>query len=180
MVEVIAEHSVNLSLLPENAVILDAGCRGFEFTKHLRSLGYQVVPVDIDNLDGIYFKCAIGYKDGRCSVNHTNDPQAKSIKEGNEIDMFTIETIYNNLFFNPGKFDLIKLDIEGEEINVLKHGKHPMSKQLSVEFHAHIGQTKAQIDELLNYLEEYYTITKSWEPRHGAGFNYWDVLMIAK
>ena len=79
------------------------------------------------------------------------------------------------------KWDLIKMDIEGEEIKVLRSLQHPYCKQISVEFHAHCGQTKQELDELLDWLSTWYDIhNRVWEERHGAGFNYWDVLLIAK
>lgn len=175
MIKVIAEHSVDLSLLPNEATILDAGCRGFEFTDYMRSLGHCVVAVDIDVFERKdYLRAAVGVKDGKCSVNYTNDPQATNTKEGNDIDVYSIKSLHD-------KFDLIKLDIEGDEYEILKNSIHPIAKQLSVEFHAHCGkQTKEQVDELLIYLSQYYNITATWESRHGAGFNYWDVLFISK
>jgi len=175
MIEIISEHSVDLSLLPNSAVILDGGCRGFGFTDYFRALGHNVHAVDIDTLDRQdYIRCAIGLKDGKCSVNYTNDPQATNTKEGNDIDVYSIKSLHDS-------YDLIKLDIEGDEYEILKHSEHPMAKQLSIEFHAHCGkQTKEQLDELLTYLSTWYDISATWESRHGAGFNYWDVLFIAK
>lgn len=173
MIQVIAEHSVDLSLLPKNAIILDGGCRGFEFSNYFRELGHQVLAFDIDMLEGNYIRAALGLNDGWCSVNKTNDPQATHTILGNDTKIHKIESL--------GKFDLIKLDIEGDEYEILKHSEHPMAKQLSIEFHAHCGkQTKEQLDELLIYLSQYYNITATWESRYGAGFNYWDVLFIAK
>lgn len=173
MIQVIAEHSVDMSLLPKQAVILDAGCRGFEFTDYFRYWGHEVLAVDIDDLKGNYLRCAVGHKIGKCAVNYTNDPQGTHIKDGEDIEMVTIESL--------GEFDLVKLDIEGEEYSILKQSKHPIAKQVSVEFHAHINQTKEQLDSLLNNLEQYYTIhNRVWESRHGAGYNYWDILLIAK
>ena len=74
------------------------------------------------------------------------------------------------------------MDIEGEEISVLEKSKHPIAAQVSVEFHAHARrQTKIQLDILLDWLSDWYEIkNRVWEERHCAGFNYWDILLIAK
>jgi hypothetical protein len=80
-------------------------------------------------------------------------------------------------------WDLIKLDIEGEEYKILERATHPMATQVSVEFHEHtdkrIGRDK--LDDLLNRLSQFYYINnRVWESRHGAGFNYWDILLTSK
>ena len=109
-------------------------------------------------------------------VSSDKDPQARRLIEGGDTLVFTFEELEED----HGKFDLVKLDVEGEEIKILKSNKHPMAKQLSVEFHAHLGQTKEELDALLEYLSQFYTIHAKWESRHGAGFNYWDTLLISK
>lgn len=181
MIQVIAEHSVDNKLLTHNGNILDLGCRGFDFEYQLDCMGdFNIHCIDIDELEGDYFRLAISDKNGMCAVNHTGDKQATHIKEGNEIPMMTIETF--SKMVNVKHWDLIKMDIEGEEIKVLESAKHPMAIQVSVEFHAHCGvQTKEQLDALLDKLSEYYTIhNRVWEQRHGCSHNYWDVLLIAK
>lgn len=183
-VKVIAEHSVDLDLLPEKATILDAGCRGFEFTDYFEKKGHVVFSVDIDNLEDRknYINIAISDTNGMCNVNHTPDPQATHISDGNQIHKVTIETLKERLHLK--RWDLIKLDIEGEEYNVLNNAtNHPIANQISVEFHAHCRPEQSQkaLDKLLDKLSEFYFIkNRSWESRHGAGFNYWDVLLIAK
>lgn len=178
--EVISEHTVDLNLIPHLANILDIGCLGFGFDNHFTH--DAVYNIDISEFPydhHRYHRLAISDKCGLTGVNYTNDKQATHIKEGNEIPMMTISA-YSKMV-GVKHWDLIKMDIEGEEIKVLREAKHPMATQVSVEFHAHINQTKEQIDELLLYLSNFYTIhNQVWESRHGAGFNYWDVLMIKK
>jgi FkbM family methyltransferase len=181
----IQDHTINESLLPIGANILDLGCRDFNFTNTLRELEHNVYPVDIDDFDGDYYKIAISDKDGKCGVVRENDPNATHIKNGDEIPMMTLETFSKHV--GVDHWDLIKMDIEGEEINILNSAKHPIASQISVEFHAHCtNQTKEQIDECLNYLSQWYHIhnqvwdTVNGDPNQGMGKNYWDVLLIKK
>ena len=172
----VGEHTIDETLLPESPNILDLGCRGFDFEKHFGG----VYSVDIDLLEGDYYRLAISNKNGYVGIANTLDPQARHIIEGNAIEAVTIEEFSKRVGVNH--WDLIKIDIEGEEYNILKDSKHPLATQVSVEFHAHCGvQTKESLDELLIYLSQYYTVHGAvWESRHGAGYNYWDVLLKAK
>ena len=178
----IAEHTVRLSTLRKPANILDLGCRGFEFADYFRNSGGNVVCADIAELDGDYYTVAISDRDGYCGVVRTADPQGWHIGEGNELRMMTIKTFSE--YVRVIKWDIIKMDIEGDEYNILNSSgtQHPIADQVSVEFHAHTGrQTKEQIDELLNKLKTWYNVHGAiWEERHCAGYNYWDVLLIAK
>jgi FkbM family methyltransferase len=177
------EHTIDLDLLNENSKILDLGCRGFLFKDYIESnnLG-KVYAIDIDSFEREdYYRLAISDSDGTCSIVHTNDPQAKHIQEGNEINKMTIESF--SKMVGVEKWDLIKIDVEGEEYKILPSLKHPIANQLSVEFHEHcecrIG--KELLDEFINWLENFYDVyNKSWEQRHGCRENYWDILLIAK
>lgn len=188
MITVIAEHSVNLALLPHKAKILDAGCRGFDFFMQLTGLGHEVYPLDIDTLDTRipYHRLALAHKNGFCAIQRfDNDPQSTRI--GSEhlstepVEMITVTDFSQRVGVHH--WDLIKLDIEGEEYKILERATHPMATQVSVEFHEHtdkrIGRDK--LDDLLNRLSQFYYINnRVWESRHGAGFNYWDILLTSK
>lgn len=182
MIQEIHEHTVDLSLLPEKSNILDLGCRGFLFTNYFRDLGHNVVAVDIDDFPNQdYHKLAISDSDGFCDVVHTSDPQAKHITDGGSLKKMTIDSF--SKMVGVEKWDLIKIDIEGSEIGILKNSTHPLAKQVSVEFHAHCvpSQTKEELDNLLNYLSRFYDIhNREWKPMHGVGCNYWSVLLISK
>lgn len=176
------EHSLNQSLIPLHGNILDLGCRDFIFTDFFKSQEYNVVSVDIGKFEGSYHRFGISHENGWCYCQDERDPDATHITHrevGDKIPMVTIETL--SKMFGIKHWDLIKMDIEMAEYEVLKQGKHPMASQICVEFHAHCGQTKEQLDELLDMLSEYYEIYgRDWKEEHSAGFNYWDVLLIAK
>lgn len=190
-ITVIAEHSVCLDLLPPKSRILDAGCRGFDFTDYFRDRGHIVCAIDIDDLgfgQTRYLRAGLSTINGKAQVSGHKDPQARQIinpqRSGDFVHLAEDEVyIFTFAQLKNGKeFDLVKLDIEGEEVPILEQNHHPMAKQVSVEFHAHCTlYTRARLDALLDSLEQFYTIhNRVWESRHGAGFNYWDVLLIAK
>lgn len=204
-VQTIHEHSVCLDLLPVGptgdfrpAYILDAGCAGLGFSRALTEMGHRVLSCDIQDLGeehkNDYLRMALYFHAGKCRVSDDADSQARHVtditlfKKGKpipklkkgEVYMGTIEGCAKGV--GIGRFDLIKLDIEGAEIPILQNAQHPIAPQVSVEFHAHTGrQTKENLDHLLTWLKQWYDIYGAvWEKRHGCSENYWDVLLIAK
>jgi len=175
-------HSMNQAIVPIHGNILDLGCRDFTFTDAMKRLEYNVVSVDIGKFDGDYYRIAISDHNGNIFVQAERDPDATHIttdNTGDRVPMMDIETFSKHVSID--RWDLIKMDIEGAEYNILKNAAHPMASQVSVEFHAHCGQRKEQLDQLLDALAEFYWIhNRMWEDKHSAGFNYWDVLLIAK
>jgi len=178
----VQDHSLNQSIIPLHGNILDLGCRDFVFTKFFRDLEYNTHSVDIGTFDGEYDRVAISDKDGICFVQNERDPDATHITSedtGVPINMMTLNTYSKSI--GVDHWDLIKMDIEGAEYGILKSAAHPIASQITVEFHAHCGQHKKDLDALLNDLEQYYHIhNRDWCEEHSAGFNYWDILLISK
>jgi len=194
----IHEHTIR-EAIPPNSNILDLGCRNFGFTNYLRSKGHSVYPVDIDspNEPGLincdenakeheivpgqdYYRIAISDKDGRCAVARNHDPNATHIMKGDEIPMMTVESFSKHV--GVQEWDIIKMDIEGQELDILMNSKHPIAHQISVEFHTHCTpQTKETIDACLDHLRQWYYIDNvNWVSEHGCSENYWDILLINK
>ena len=182
MITEIAEHSVRLDLLPGMANIIDIGCRGFQFTEYMRSLGHTVYPIDIDAFhNSIYYRIAITDKDGRVGIQYSGDPQATRIKEGNEIPSMTLDSFMNSI--DLPFVDLIKIDVEGAEREIIMSLKKAPAKQLSIEFHLHTGiYTQNEVRQMEEKLYQLgYNIEQhKLEERHGAGFSYWDSLFILR
>ena len=182
MIEVIAEHSVAIDLLPEKAKILDAGCRGMLFTNEMRRLGHNVLAIDIDDLKRPdYYQIALGGKAGRVGIKRSADPQATSVCEGDEVMCFDLELLCKTS--RCDFFDLIKLDIEGSEYEVIMSMDRPYCKQLSWEAHLHTGiYGPSGIIEMENKLLNlgYFPAKHDMTQQHGLGYNYWDSLFILK
>jgi hypothetical protein len=181
MIKDICEHSIMTSIIGTNSTVLDVGCRDFGFTNAMKALGCKVYSIDPDILDGDYYRCAISNEDGLCGLVHTKDPQGKYIKTGNEIKKYTIESFGKMVGID--QWDVVKLDCEGEEYNILISLTSPPAKQLSIEFHEHTERKigRDNIDMILKHLDNWYDRKViNWDTRHGAGYNYWDVLLVLK
>lgn len=191
MIEVIAEHSVETSLLPEKANILDAGCRGFEFANHFILNGHNVYTIDPDHsvvcLSEKHFKFALSDHDGDSYLYKNHDPQATSIIK-NPLSMqhtagvVECRTIVSfSMLVKIPFWDLIKLDIEGSEYEVIMSMDKAYAKQLSLEFHLHTGvygdkKMREMEDKLvsLGYVPMSHEMTR----QHGLGLNFWNSLWI--
>lgn len=176
----IAEHTVDLSLLPPCAKVMDAGCRGFLFTDEMRRLGHEVYAIDIDNLwPRQHFILAIAGYTGKCAVQKSKDPQATKMIAGFDVQCYTIKD-FSKLVDVPF-WDLIKLDIEGAEYEVIMSLTEPPATQLSIEFHLH---TKIYGDAEIKEMEDmllslgYFPVKHDKTSQHGCGLNYWDSLFI--
>ena len=151
------------------------------YTDYTRETIYDGYP------DFSYIRAGISNYIGSGAVNiNLSDPQATTLgrltpHDVDVVSVFTTEKLKQLL--NIEWWDYIKLDVEGEEYKILETNLHPMATQVSVEFHEHTHRAigKEKLDALLDHLSQWYDIyNRNWESRHCAGFNYWDVLLIAK
>lgn len=179
MITEIAEHSIDVSLLPKSGKILDLGARGFLFANELRRLGHTVYTVDIDPIVQADYTCAITDKDGTCGLIRDKDPQATRMGNGSDVVAYTLATF--SKMVNVDFWDCIKMDIEGAEYEVLMSLKRAPARQLSVEFHLHTGiygfTSMAQMSDKLASLG-YQPVRHEMTKQHGLGLNFWDSLFI--
>lgn len=180
----IAEHTVDLSLLPKGANILDIGCRGFLFFDDLVRLGHKVVAIDVDRLETSrpYYRIAITGQNGYVDIKYSPDPQAVSVRQ--TFRMTDTESMTLSKFSETVGvpfWDLIKIDVEGSEYEIIMSLTEPPAKQLSIEFHLHTGiygarEVKQMEDKLLSL--GYFPAKHDKYPAHGLPANYWDSLFI--
>jgi len=187
MIEVIHEHSLDTSLLPDGANILDIGCSGFLFTDYFRSLGNNVHALDIQELQGEYHKLAITNYSGFADVYECDDKHATRLnrrfnkQSESSIITLTLQSFSNHVGIEF--WDLIKMDVEGSEYEIIMSLEQPPAKQLSIEFHLHTGiyGEKEMIEMESKLLSLGYIALKHEKTsEHGAGFNYWDSLFVLK
>lgn len=193
MIKTVAEHSFDESLIPQSGgIILDLGCRGFQFKDYFKS-PHKVISVDIDDLIGSYYHVAITDFNGTIAVERFSDPQATRVNKKmtvvptpeeqptRSVPCYTLDSFLK--YIEIDFVDLIKMDIEGSEYQVIMSMDRPMAKQLSIEFHLHTGQYSQYemtlMEDKLKALG-YIAIQHEMTDRHCAGMNYWDSLFILK
>ena len=194
-------HTFDPTLLTDG-VIIDVGCRGFEFADYF--IGKKTFAIDPDGAVfiasedaipdefGLYLSphhlicAAISDKAGDSEIyengeatclkqrHHHQDHRIKPCKT------ITMEDLYK---ITGENVDILKLDCEGAEYIILGETFKPIPKQITVEFHHHCVpemHNKYLPGILVNLLKDYNVHNFVWETKHGAGFNYWDVLFIRK
>lgn len=189
IIEKVAEHLIDLDLLPAKSKILDLGCLGFVFTNEMRRLGHSVYPVDIQEMDGMYYRIAITGYNGYGYVINNRDKQAvrfsvhdhKKPGESYRIQCLTLESFMQ--IQQVDFFDYIKCDVEGSEYAIIMSLKKAPSKQFEVEFHLHTAAyTEASVSEMVDKLKSlgYEVASHEMTSEHGCGMNYWSSLFILK
>lgn len=189
IIDTIAEHKVDVSLLPEHAVILDLGCINFVYCDEMRRRGYTVYPVDIQNLEPrVYYRMAITDYDGYGYVIYNNDKQATMFSQFDQknarserIKCRTLKSFMRELQIEM--FDLIKMDVESSEWQIVMSLDSPPSRQLEIEFHLHTGAYfENDVTAMVNKLQSlgYVVMDHQKTSQHGCGLNYWSSLFYLK
>lgn len=189
IIETIAEHNVDVSLLPEHAVIADLGCLNFIFCDEMRRRGHIVYPVDIQDLSPrVHYQIAITDYDGYGYVLHNNDKQATMFSQFDQknvrserIKCRTLESFKRELQIEM--FDLIKMDVEGSELQIIMSLDSPPAKQLSVEFHMHTGvYGDEEVYQMVSHLRRmgYEIASHEKTSQHGLPPNFWSSLFILR
>lgn len=191
IIETIAEHNVDVSLLPDHAVILDLGCLNFIFCNEMRRRGHIVYPVDIQDIpdmDTLYSRVAITDYDGYGYVIHSNDKQATMFSQFDQknvrserIKCRTLKSFMKDLQIEM--FDLIKMDVESSEWQIIMSLDSPPAKQLSIEFHMHTGAYGDEdVYQMVSHLRRlgYEIASHQKTSQHGLPPNYWSSLFILR
>lgn len=191
----IAGHTIDKSLLSDG-VIIDVGCRGFEFTDYFLDMDKKVYAIDPDtevfkpkeHISKERFKpfnIAISDKSGESAYYENGEATCLKEIDPDQSHQFkpcktiTMEDLYK---ITGENVDVLKLDCEGAEYIILGETFKPIPKQISVEYHAHCvpEMHKANIDSIQERLAKHYTIVNNpkWERKHGCSENFWDVLYV--
>lgn len=189
--QILSEHSVDVSLLTPGGFVLDAGCRDFSFSMEMVARYMNVVALDPDpevkdpHMENLRFHHAALIADkgkGQAKFKLTADPQARHLSESGDIEVSTIDIVTLAAMSSVGIWDVVKLDIEGSEYGVLRSWPGSISKQISVEFHDHIEKrSDSCYQEILKHLGQWYTpMSHERSKRHCLPENFWDSLFILR
>jgi FkbM family methyltransferase len=184
MVETVAEHKIDFEYLTPGGWILDIGCFGFDFYKHMKLLGYNVVGVDIQIMSNEfpYRRVAISNTNGVAYIEYNHDKQATRLSKKETPYPIQCETIDRfSEHFCVSTWDLIKADCEGSEYEIIMSLERAPAKSLSVEFHLHTdvygeNEVKQMVEKLISLGYEVVSHEKS--VMHGMKPNYWSSLFI--
>lgn len=202
----IGGHTIDETLLTDG-VIIDVGCRGFEFAKHelfFHKKKYCIDP-DEDVFKGhhpyeifmqagfYHMNFAISdksgettyYKNGEATMIRQFDPDPTYAliddKYCNTCKTITMDELYK---ITGENVDVLKLDCEGAEYAILGETFRPIPKQISVEMHRHCVPIlhDQEYPKIVERLSKDYIIANDpvYEKRHGCPENWWDVLWIRK
>lgn len=186
MIVTVAEHQLDINLLPAKAKILDLGCLNMIYTNEMRRLGHSVYPVDIQELNEDYYRVAITDYDGYGYILYNDDKQATMFSQfpqkgirSERLKCKTLKTFMKDV--GVDMFDLIKMDVESSEWQIINSLDFTPATQLEIEFHLHTGAyLENDVNAMLFKLKSlgYYVASHEKTAQHGCGLNYWSSLFI--
>jgi len=192
-------HTFDEELLTEHGWVIDAGCRGFNFTYEMLIHDRNVCALDIDNFQVpvwehlesklLFKQAALTHYTGQTEAYFFGDGQGNFLKPLNEppgntpdrpcetrvVPCITLADIYKEIGTD---IDLLKLDIESAEYQILEN-INPIPRQITVEFHQHCNEKlhNVYIDRVLTHLCKHYHLTLfNVEPR----YHFLDCLFVRK
>ena len=197
-----AEHSIDVDLLPEVPVVLDVGCRGYEFDHEILKIRprAKIIAVDPDpeihapeDTRIFFLRLAItelpatsvkwqGPGEGSyiCDV-----PSGYGWGGGSPVNVHnsTIPALMKQLGIEH--FDVVKLDCESSEFGILSLWPGPIATQISVEFHDCMDRERwndAYFEKLFaGPLKDYNVALFGLTPLGpGNTMGHWDSLFVLK
>jgi FkbM family methyltransferase len=198
--QALASHTIDLDLLPEEPIVLDVGCRWFDFTRGILALRpkAEIVCVDpssdikwneLDLLWNCRVDCALVGDDremtnfaegiaGDGGGNHVIDGDRDGDYRIRQVRCVTINDVM--AMYGIRHFDAVKLDCEGSEFGILENWPGPIATQISVEFHDWSGPWKQHgCSAAIANLERFgYKTVQHELSRQGNGIGHWDSLFV--
>jgi FkbM family methyltransferase len=200
----LASHTIDVDLLPDAPVILDVGCRWFDFTRGVLAHRPKARVIALDPSSDVIWPPDL--PEGQVHFSHValvgGDEFSTNFAEGIAGDgggnfALTAEShgdyrIRRVLCMNMDKlmhshqvkrFDVIKLDCEGSEFEILENLPGPIATQISVEFH---DCWKKEIrdgdyyERLMKDKLPWYRLVQHALSVQGTGTGHWDSLLCLK
>jgi hypothetical protein len=142
--QLIGEHTIDVDLLPEEPLVLDVGCRYYDFCEEIFALRPKARIIAFDPATDVlppsppdsriqFFHLALieGSQD-RVWMRPNGWIVELTPQDGLvEVSVMSMAQLLSRWPY----FDLIKLDCEGSEFQLLEHWPGPCATQINVEFH---------------------------------------------
>lgn len=189
----IDEHTFDEKLLT-GGWVLDIGCRWWHFSTGLKSMGEQVLALDIEDFKDVpedirFINAALWINNDPIEAHFFGNGSANFLKglngipyngpdrpcETRYVKSVTLENLYTHIGEN---IDLLKLDCEAAEYFILD-GMRPVPRQLSIEYHEHCAPDRHHelFDKVHSHLLKFYEAT--FHSKYDR-YKYMDTLYIRK
>ena len=197
----LAGHTIDESLLPEDPVVLDVGCRSFDFCQEILNIrpSARIIAMDPDpdmedpQMAGVEFvNKALVFGDkassGYASYSTGEGNMLTDLESYYDARMLTVECVQIARLMEDldiEYWDLVKLDCEGSEFDILANWPGPIANQISVEFHdghpqregAHREPHERYFNSLWSRLADYKVVQHIFF-KQGDWFGHWDSLFV--
>lgn len=200
--QTLASHTVDIDLLPEAPLVLDVGCRWFDFTRGILAHRPKARVWCLDPSTDVRWEPDLEV--GRVGLFHLalvgDDRFATNFAEGiagdgggnlvvDDRETFGDYKIKRVLCVNLQKFmqsqkierfDCIKLDCEGSEFGIIENLVGQVATQISVEFHDWTGPWKEHgCERAMARLHSLgYRAVQHELSKQGNGVGHWDSLFV--
>lgn len=191
-----ASHTVDVDLLPTWALVLDIGCRGFDFAREILAAvptamvtAYDPDPaIEAPPETSIHFerKAVVGYDRKMSMYVAFSSGEANHLLGIGPLEpgstIISVPCVSIKEFAN---WDAIKLDCEGSEFGILENWPGPIAKQISVEFHDYIDPWRwndSYFKMLFAGPLRDYRVVQHERTAVGPAntFSHWDSLLVLK
>lgn len=198
----LANHTVDLDLLPYAPLVLDVGCRGFDFTTEVLRHRHWSSIIAMDPylsssdkgktmLDTRFIELhealVAQHQPPTALMAHHSTGEGDFLTE--EVPWYaerkavlcvSLPTLMRR--YGIKFWDLVKLDCEGSEYGILENWPGPVAQQISVEFHDHTGPWKEYADgdyyeRLFSCALKDYEVVQHNVSQQGTGCGHWDTLL---
>lgn len=200
--QALASHTIDVDLLPEEPIVLDVGCRWFDFTRGVLAWRPKARVICLDPSSDV--KCdsdlplhvsllhlaLVG--DNRLQTNFAEGIAGDgggnfALDAASHGDYRIRKVLCTNIQklmhgYSIKLFDAVKLDCEGSEFGILENWPGPIATQISVEFHDWTGPWNQHgCDRAIANLEWLgYKIVQHELSQQGTGIGHWDSLFVLK
>jgi FkbM family methyltransferase len=197
----LASHTIDIDLLPEEPIVLDVGCRWFDFTRGILALRPKASIIALDPSSDVQWEMSLplwqvhlmhaalvggdqmwtNFAEGIAGDGGGNfalDAEKHGDYKIRRVSALNIQGLMSELRINH--FDAVKLDCEGSEFGILENWPGPIATQISVEFHDWTGPwQKHGCQEAIRALHYYgYKTVQHEFSKQGTGIGHWDSLFV--
>lgn len=140
LVKLCGEHTIDLDLLPKEPLVLDVGCRYFNFCEEILGFRPKARIIALDPATDVekpsdprieFYNHALVVS-GNAWMKPNDWVVKQSAQEGSlEIGVISMSALRERFPY----FDLIKLDCEGSEFSILENWPAKWAMQVNIEFH---------------------------------------------